>query len=180
RGALDVHVDVAGCDGGDPLCIAAELTRRVDLDLDPHIGALDLLLDDGGAAGVLRLVLVVAGRECELEVAALAALAASVVAAAAAGQHQSRCGDHSDPRCSPGSCIHHGCSSLTFPAVPVVAAASSATRSFRSCVMATRSAGAPVKISNASAAWPIAMPRPDIVRRPCARAARSRAVSVGR
>ena len=67
RRALDVHVDVAGDHRLDPIGIGAELAAAEDLDADADIGRLDLVADHVGAAVDLRLALVIAVGQGELE-----------------------------------------------------------------------------------------------------------------
>ena len=67
--ALDVHVDVAGDDRGDPVGVRSELARGEDLDRHPDVGLLDLVCDDLRAAAVLRLVLGVAVGQLQSDVA---------------------------------------------------------------------------------------------------------------
>ena len=85
RGALDVHVDVAGHDRSDPVRVGSELAAGEDLHLHPDIGLLDLVRDDLGSASVLGLVLGVAVGQRDLD---LAVRTAFVVVAACGDRHE--------------------------------------------------------------------------------------------
>src|SRR5690606_3261103 len=70
-------------DRGDAVGVATELTGGVDLDGQADVGGLGLLLDDGRAAGVRRLVLGVGVRQGQLDVVAVPR---AVVTASAGGE----------------------------------------------------------------------------------------------
>ena len=65
RCSLDVHVDVAGHDRGDPIGVGTELAPTEDVDGQPDAGGLGCVLDDLGAAGRLWLRVRVAVGEPE-------------------------------------------------------------------------------------------------------------------
>ena len=67
RSALDVHVDVAGRDRRDPVGVTAELAGAEDLDRHADVGGGELVGDDLGAARVLRLGVLVAVGEGQLD-----------------------------------------------------------------------------------------------------------------
>ena len=64
---LDVHVDVAGGDQLDPVGVATEFARSEDVDSQADVGGGNLVGDDLGATRVLRLLVLVAVREGQLD-----------------------------------------------------------------------------------------------------------------
>ena len=189
RGSLDVHVDVAGDHGRDPVGVGTELAGREDLDGEPDVGVGDLVGDHLCPAAVLRLGLGVAVGELESDVTAglLAALASRLAVVATAGRQGQRQRDdeggerHAPPR-APGQVAqcHHRFLSPVVSRAGSIAAASTATSSSKSRSIAARSADRPVMSSNASAAWWTAIPAPLSTVQPALRAAVSSAVSSGR
>ena len=168
RGALDVHVDVAGDHRRDPVGVRAELAGREDLDGEADVGVGDLVGDHLCAAAVLGLGLGVAVGELERDVTAADSSPPPPPRCRRRRRRPGRAGGEEarrERRAPPGAlvvsqCHHRFLSPVVSRAGSGVAAGLTATSSSKSRSIAARSADRPVKSSNASAAWWTAIPAP--------------------